>query len=219
MARIKDKDRAIQLRLKGYSYSQIKEKLGISKSTLSGWLEPYPLSRERIRELRYVSPRRIESFRQTMAKKKHDRLDKVYEKAKKDIGKLSRREIMLGGLFLYWGEGYKTATATTAVANTDPAMLKFFVEWLKEIKAPMEKLKVKIHIYRDMNKDKTIDFWRKELDLPQSCFGQVYVKNSKLSGLSYKNGFGHGTCNILVRNRDLNEYVLSALKYLRTELS
>lgn len=59
MARKLDKQRAILLRKRGYSYSQIKNKLGISKSTLSGWLYDIPLSEKRIRELRDLSPQRI----------------------------------------------------------------------------------------------------------------------------------------------------------------
>jgi hypothetical protein len=36
MARREDKEEAIRLRQKGYSYSQIKGKIGVSKSTLNG---------------------------------------------------------------------------------------------------------------------------------------------------------------------------------------
>ena len=70
MARFIEKDLAIKMRLKGASYSQIKEKMGISKSTLSGWLADYPLSNKRIKELRDLNPRRIENFRNTMRMKK-----------------------------------------------------------------------------------------------------------------------------------------------------
>jgi hypothetical protein len=219
MARVQDKEKAIQLRNKGMSYSQIKQKLGINKSTLSGWLSSYPLSDERIRQLRDNNPQRIERCRNTKAKKKQTRLENVYEVVKKDIGRLSDRELFLAGLFLYWGEGYKTAATTTGLANTDPSMLRLFIKWLKIIKAPTEKIKVRIHIYSDMDKDKTIDYWKKELGLPKYCFGQVYVKKSQLVGLSYKNGFGHGTCNIVIYNRDLAEYVIAGLRYFREELS
>lgn len=219
MARRADKEKAIQLRLKGMSYSQIKQELGLSKSTLSGWLSEYPLSEKRIKELRDRNPRRIENYRNTMRRKREDRLNGVYEKARKDIGRLNKREVFLCGLFLYWGEGYKTAHMTTAIANTDPAILRFFVKWLKALDIPLGKVKVKIHIYKDMNRIETIKYWKKQLKLPAQCFGQVYVKESKLSNLSYKNGFGKGTCNIIVYNRDLNEYVLMALRYFQKELS
>jgi orotate phosphoribosyltransferase-like protein len=49
MAHRELKQRAIELRQKGYSYSQIKAELGLSKSTLSNWLYDMPLSEERIK--------------------------------------------------------------------------------------------------------------------------------------------------------------------------
>ena len=61
MAHTELKTKAITMRLSGMSYSQIKEVVPVSKSTLSVWLENYPLSQERIRELRDLSPKRIES--------------------------------------------------------------------------------------------------------------------------------------------------------------
>jgi uncharacterized protein YjcR len=107
MARIKDKQKALTLRAKGYSYSQIKEKLGIGKGTLSGWLADYPLSDERIKELRDNNPRRIENYRNTMQKKKKARLSVVYNNVSKDIGEFSKRDLFIAGLFLYWGRGNK----------------------------------------------------------------------------------------------------------------
>ena len=104
MARKLDKQKALEMRSKGMSYSQIKEKLGVSKSTLSGWLYDMPLSPKRIRELQADSPIRIEKYRNTMRAKKEVRLKGVYEKVRKDIGKLSKRDLFLAGMFLYWGE-------------------------------------------------------------------------------------------------------------------
>lgn len=219
MALRKEKELAIKLRMGGMSYSQIKQRLGIGKGTLSAWLSPYPLSEERIRELRADNPQRIERCRNTKARKKQERLSAVYEKAKTQIKKLNDREVFLAGMFLYWGEGYKTSTVTMGIANTDPAMLRFCIRWLKVIGAPIEKVKTKIHIYSDMDKKEAVSFWKKELNLPDVCFGQVYIKKSQLTGLTYKNGFGHGTCNLIIYNRDLKEYILSSLKYIREELS
>ncbi len=39
MAKFKDKQKAIKLRLMGYSYSQIKKEFTLSKSTLSNWFK------------------------------------------------------------------------------------------------------------------------------------------------------------------------------------
>lgn len=109
MTRKIDRQKTLNLREKGHSYSQIKDKLGISKSTLSGWLCNMPLPDERIKELRDFNSVRIEKYRNTIRRKKEIRLKDVYKKVSRDIGKFSKREIFLLGLFLYWGEGTKLA--------------------------------------------------------------------------------------------------------------
>ncbi len=214
MARKLDKRKAIVLRKKGYSYSQIKEKLGINKSTLSGWLYDMPLPEERIRELRDFSPKRIERYRNTMRVKKEARLEEVYKKASKDIGQFSKREIFLLGLFLYWGEGTKSASCSTQLTNTNPAMIKFFIKWLELFGVKRKDLKIKLHLYSDMNIKQSIDFWSKELRIPVGQFQRPYIKITKLKSITYKNGFGKGTCCVIFENRDIWEYIKMGLKYI-----
>ena len=108
MARFADKDKARTLRAQGRSYSEIKELLKVGKGTLSAWLADMPLTPEQMRQVRDFNPRRIERFRETMSKKRNARLEIAYEEAKKDIGKLSRRELLIAGLYLYWGDGNKS---------------------------------------------------------------------------------------------------------------
>ena len=214
MARKKDKQQALTLRKQGMSYSQIKEKLGISKSTLSGWLQNFPLSEKRIRELQADSPIRIERYRNTMRAKKETRLKEVFKKVSKDIGSFSKRDLFLSGLFLYWGEGTKTSNSSTVLTNTNPAMLKFFIKWLELFGIKKKNLKVKLHLYSDMNIKRSIDFWSKELKIPISQFRKPYVKKTSLKSITYKNGFGKGTCCVMFDNRDLWEYIMMGMKYL-----
>lgn len=49
------REKVIKLRIENnLSYSAIRKRLGVPKSTLSGWLNSYPLSKERIKELRLL---------------------------------------------------------------------------------------------------------------------------------------------------------------------
>ena len=65
------KEKVLAMRLKGMSYSQIKSEIKVSKSTLSLWLQKYPLSEKRIRELRDWNPQRIEKCRITKENKRN----------------------------------------------------------------------------------------------------------------------------------------------------
>ena len=100
MAKRELKNKALELRTQGMSYSQIKERIPVAKSTLSVWLKDYPLSEERIRELRSGNERQIERCRQTKARKKQDELDCVYRNVSKEIDSLNKREMFIAGLFI-----------------------------------------------------------------------------------------------------------------------
>ncbi len=216
MAKIQEKEKAIKLRLKGLSYSQIKIMMGLSKSTLSNWLSKYPLSPEKINELRGSSPQRIEKCRNTKARKVQERLDAVYKKVSNDIGELTERELFIAGVYLYWGEGSKSEKTTTGLSNTDPGMLRFFLKWLRFQHVDIKKLCITLQLYVDMDIKKEIKYWSEQLGLPVAIFRKPYVKKSTLAGLTYKRGFGHGTCNIRLYNRDLAEYVHMAMKRIAT---
>lgn len=215
MARFKDKEKAIKLRLQGKSYSQIKKIIGVSKSTLSYWLTDYPLSEKRIRELRGNSPIRIERYRATRLRQKNERLSKVYREEKKRLLPLSKRDLFIAGLFLYWGEGTKTTESQLSVSNTNPAVIKFFIEWLvNSLEVPLKKIKIYLHLYSNMNIDKEIGFWMKELSLPKKQFRKPYIKKSDSRMINYKTKFGHGTCNAIVGNARLTEKILGGLKVI-----
>ncbi|MFA5349604.1 MAG: helix-turn-helix domain-containing protein, partial [Candidatus Paceibacterota bacterium] len=155
MSRIKDREQAILLRKQGFSYGMIKQIIGVSKSTLSGWLKNYPLSEKRIELLRSHNQQQVERCRETKRRKKEDRLQTTYRNQKRRLLPLTAREFYLCGLFLYWGEGAKTHESTLSISNSDPAIVNFFIKWVTvALKMPREKIKIDLHLYKDMNIEK-----------------------------------------------------------------
>lgn len=213
MARFKDHQKALILRKKGKSYSQIKEILGVNKSTLSYWLRNYPLSEQRIKELRNQNDQRIERFRETMKAKREKRLSIVYEKQKKLIFPLTKRDIFIGGLFLYWGKGSKTRFHDISISNTDPFILKFFIDWsIKNFKISKNKFKISLHLYKDMNIAKEMKFWSQCLNIPISQFYKPYIKKTNKANIDHKQKFGHGTCNVKLGGTIFAEKTFMSLK-------
>ena len=202
---------AIKLRKLGKSYSQIKNKLGVSKSTLSYWLRRYPLSKERIRELQ-KSERAIEKYRETMRRKREERLRGVYKKMKKKLLPLTKKQLLIAGLFLYWGEGLKASQSQVNFSNSDPEMAKFYLYWLtRALGISRRKIKVRLHLYRDMNINAETKYWSELLRIPRSQFTKPYIKNTTLKSITYK-GFGHGTCDIRYGNVGLKEEIIMGIK-------
>lgn len=213
MARKKDHEKAIILRKSGKSYSQIKEIIKVSKSTLSLWLKDYPLSQARIRDLRDNNEQRIENYCQTRRRTKEERLNKCLKEEEKIIFPINEKELYIAGLFLYWGEGSKTRWVELALSNTNPTVINFFIYWLTfSLKVPKEKLTVRLHLYKDMDINSEFNYWSKKLDIPIKQFKKPYIKDTSLKNINYKGGFGHGTCNLRVGNARLSEKIHMAIK-------
>lgn len=215
MARFKDREKVIQLRKKGKSYTEIRDVLGVGKSTLSAWLRSYPLSKQDMIRLRDKSPKRIESYRNTMRVKREKRLYAVLDRVRIDLSCMDNDAYLLAGFLLYWAEGGKTKPYTATVANTDPAILQFFLSWLEMLGWPRDKVKVRLQLYADMDAQKEIKYWSRVLNVSIKQFTTPYVKTSNRSDITHKSQFSHGTCNVIVDNRDLSEYVLQGIEVLR----
>lgn len=207
--------RAIELRKQGWSYSQIKRELQVSKSSLSLWLKRHPLSKQQIDDLSSHNDKRIERFRETWRRKRVAQLREVYEQEKESLLPLTGKELLIAGLFLYSGEGAKGPKhGIVSLSNTNPTVIRFFLYWLTEILGvSMEKIFARLHVYADMDIAAEIDFWGTQLDLPVGKFRKPYVKKTTLRGLTYKS-IGHGTCNLIVYSQSLLDKILMGIEVI-----
>ena len=215
MARTKDRERALLLRGRGLSYSQIKNEIGVGKSTLSNWLQGMPLSEKRLRELRDNSQIRIEKTRETKRRKKEARRAEVYKQVSRDIEK-SKDKKFIAGFYLYWGEGTKTADYTVSFTNSDPSMVLCFVEWLELLGVGKEQMRVKLHLYSDQKEEGLKKYWSKSTGISIKNFNKSYIKETRSDRKTYKGMFSHGTCVVAYHNRDIREYVMAGIEHLRS---
>jgi len=150
-----------------------------------------------------------------MRQKKEKRLKEIYKTQKKLIFPFNKREFFLAGLFLYWGEGSKGRFTELSMSNTDPSIIEFFINWLtKSLKLPKEKLKVQLHLYKNMDIEKEMKFWLRTLDIPLNQFTKPYIKKTYSTRINHKGGFGHGTCRVRIGGGELAEKIHMAIKAL-----
>jgi hypothetical protein len=125
---------------------------------------------------------------------------------------LTGKELELAGLFLYWGEGKKNLKSSLAINNTDPQVVKFALYWMtKALKIPKKKMKIELHLYSDMNVDKEVSFWVRNLGISKAQFYKPYIKKSMKIAIDHK-GFGHGTCGVVVNDVRLKERIIMGIK-------
>lgn len=218
MARRIEKAKAIELRRQGKTYNEINDLLGISKSTLSGWLCNYPLTKQQIDSLsKHIKERkiiRIEKTSRVRYLQIQKRIKQDYENAKRKLLPLTKKELYLLGLFLYWGEGTKGFSGRLSLNNTDPKVVKFYYYWLTKIlRVKKEKIKVLVHLYKDMKIEESLNYWSEYLGIPRDQFNKPYNKDSLRSNLTQK-GFGHGTCCVNVCNKLLKNKIMAGIDVL-----
>ncbi|MDE2001240.1 MAG: hypothetical protein KGI60_01580 [Patescibacteria group bacterium] len=216
MAKFEERSRAIELRKQGKSYSQIKRSIKVSKSTLSIWLQDLPLSERRLREVRDWNQSRIENYRETRRKQREAVLNDIYKIEKRKIMPLTAKEIFIGGLFLYWGEGAKTKLSSEAIlSNTNPSIVKAFIHWLEHsFHVRRVDMKIRLQLYKDMDVDEEIHYWSRALLIKESQFRKPYIKKSNRTSLTYKNKYTHGTCNVILGNAKVSKKIMMGLKIL-----
>lgn len=168
MVRAYDKLRAIELRRKGYSYNYISGVLRISKSTLSDWLAdiPYTPNEETIKK---IGKARAASG-EAKSKIRRESIFLAQKEARRELGKVSRRDLFMLGLGLYIGEGSKTAEITRFV-NSDPTVINLMIRWFTTaLGLPRDNLRIRIHLYPDCDEQRSLRYWSKITSIPISQF-------------------------------------------------
>lgn len=191
------KEKAVTLRNSGYSYGMIKQKLGISKSTLSNWLGKIPFVPnqevvDKIGEARLKSA--LHNHRL-----KFENIAKMRMEATAEVGKLSSRDLFMLGIGLYLGEGSKSYEEIKIV-NSDPVIMKLAIKWLLGFgKINPEHLRVAIHGYPDNNVAELLDYWSKTLSIPPAQFIKTTIDTRQNKSEFKKRKLLYGTAHLYVR--------------------
>src|SRR3989338_8863459 len=217
------RNKALDLRMKyQLGYGTIAKQLSVSKSTLSRWLKDFPLSDERILELRREIWGRGEAsrelFRATMRKKRALREKKIYHQQRRKFKTISSQALFTAGLMLYLGEGDKKDRSRIGLANTDPWVVTFFVRWLTEfLNIPRNKMKVELHLYESMDIKAERRFWLKQLSFRPSQLYKDQVRQLRQGSFSYSESYRHGTCKLYAGGvKEKTQLMLSIQAFLDT---
>ena len=141
----------------------------------------------------------------------------IFDMACKDIGSLSKRDLKLIGIALYWAEGYKTDLARDVeVVNSDPLMIKLMMKWFREIcDVPEDKFKIRIQIHNASNVEDGIRFWSRITGVPSDQFTKSYIKISPSSTGKSGNRHPYGVCHVRIANTDLLAKIKGWVKGLK----
>lgn len=171
--------KAITMRRNGFSLSEISRRLNIAKSTSSLWLKNVEVStRGKMRLKKAVVSSRLKYIKTIQIKRELARkqylsvaLQKLKQIQFKDV------DYQIYCSLLYWAEGGKFTDNHLEFTNSDPNMIKAFLNFLRRgFEIDETNLRINIHINGYHNKHDLKTFWQKVTRIPLSQFNKSYLK-------------------------------------------
>lgn len=207
-----EKRQAIELRKSGLSYNEIKQKVNVSKSTLSLWLRSVGMAKRHARRLSEKQRMSQKKASYLWHQKRVEKVQRIKQQAAAEVHKLSDKEKWLIGICLYWAEGSKEKNKSTPVqfTNSDPHMVFLFREWIiKFLKQNPADIIYSLYIHeRTGNLDCALGFWADFLGIEPHNIKIVFKKHNpspkrKNIGVQYR-----GLIRMTLRNStDMNRQI------------
>ena len=173
---------ARELRKIGLGVKTIAHQLHVSSSTTSLWTRDIKLTAKQINilEQRSHDPhygRRLEYTNQ-QHENRISKINKLHKEGIVQVGDLTKRELFIAGINLYWAEGFKKDNLV-GFSNSDPEMIKLFIKWLENCcHVGKERIKLRLGLneqYVD-KVDEIESFWIKQLHIPKEQFQKPFFQ-------------------------------------------
>ena len=187
--------KAVKLRKEGNSYGEIRKITGLSKATLSSWFSEKDWSKNIARRLRdtnrKISIKRLLRLNSAKREQKLLRYENYRAEAREEYNSFKTNPLFIAGLAIYWGEGDQAENGRVSVINTDAEMLQTIASFYRTIlKISERRLRAGLFIYRDLDEEKTLDYWSSALKIPRDQFIKTQHLPSRSSLTKRKVEFG-----------------------------
>lgn len=214
--KIVERQRAIELRKTGLTYTEIRNRLKVSRASLSYWLRdiPYIPTEETYEKRRLAN---IKTGR-LLHERKLQRTNQIKKITEQEIRNTKFNDLKLLGVMAYWTEGSKTKDHLVQLTNSDPIFIKFILKWLRKVcGVQSEKLKVHLRVHPDVNIKEAEQYWSRITGIPDTQFHKTTAKVSGSGGRRYTK-LGYGIATITVCSTDLYYKVMGWIEGLKEEL-
>lgn len=205
------------MRRSGMTYSDIRARMGVPKSTLSDWFRGQSWSNdialETVKRSRNAGAMRLTVLNTVRG----TRLKKVYEEAAQDaVGDFSEikyHPLFIAGVMAYWAHGDKTVRSRISFSASDPRSLKIFALFLERL-CGIKNPRYRLILREDQEEKASTDYWCQENGLKPEFFS----KTTRIKGKSTRNAKKHGVCTISLNSAYLKSKILKWIELLYKEI-
>lgn len=203
-------ERAVHLRKKGYTYSEIMAAIpGVKKSTLSYWLSPLKLSENQKNKLTLNIFKKLNKARaKALVRRRENRQQyflKIEYKNQNLIsvlnGNKGAAKLVLSALHL--GEGSKYRRGSIQFGNSDPGIIKLFMRLMRDCYAVNEsKFRCTVLCRADQDPNSLERFWRNITGISRGKFYKTRIDKRTIGKPSKKPDY-KGVCVINYLSADV----------------
>lgn len=119
------------------------------------------------------------------------------------------------GLGLYWGEGNKKSKTAVRIGNTDPHLLRYFLDFLFTIyNVDKARLRFGLQIFTDNDPVKVKKYWCEVLKISEDKFQKIIITPSVRKG-TYGVKSQNGVLTIYFSNTKIRDIIVGAIEALR----
>jgi len=192
-----------KLRKLGKTYSEIKKEIGqnIPKSTLSYWCKKIPLASDYHKMIQALNVSNLNKARNIALMVKRAQREK-YLKSIEDRNRhfsqviKNKDSAKIALAMLYLGEGSKSSKGSLMFGNSDPVIIKLFVNLLRYCyKIDENKFRCTLQCRADQNIKKLEKFWAEITKIPLSQFYKARIDPRTIGKPSKKPDY-KGVCRI-----------------------
>lgn len=208
--KVREQEEVRRLRAEGKTLLEIATTLNVAKSSASTWVRDVPFT---------PSPRRTGARRRRhpFHDAKVRRIEELNVIGRHIIGGLSKDVSLAAGVALYAGEGSKTDGRGVQFANSDPAMIRFFCRWLREV-FEIDEMRLRAHVYlhEGLDLDAAEEFWSALTEIPRSQFTKPYcaVPDATIR----HNKHEHGCAYVTYCSSDVHRSIMGLVRALLSSI-
>jgi len=182
------------------SVAEIAGELSCSENKVNYWIQKHNLKKRSISEAQYI--------------KRNQNGHPFSFKKPQTNGEWFLYGLALG---LYWGEGNKRSKTAVRIGNTDPDLLRYFLDFLITMyQVDESRLRFGLQVFTDMDPCTARDFWCKKLKVSSSSFQKIVVTPSIKKG-TYTKKSEYGVLTIYFSNTKIRDTIVGAIDELRRQ--
>jgi len=214
--KIRERDEARTLRPEqGQSIKEIARAVGASPSSVSRWVKDIELTPAQLAGLAMRNPILNAQRNGARTRSARARAERLAAQAGGRAAARSGDAVHAAACMLYWGEGSKSRNHVQ-LSNSDPAMVVFFVRFLREYFAvPDSRMRIQCNLHADYDQQvrDVEDYWVATLGLSRESLTKSIVNSvSKASLHKRRNMLPYGTCRLTVCSTAIVQHLFGAIQ-------